>query len=900
MVNTEFWLLENFLRRVLLAVVFGFLCGAVPSALAQTDGCRQAVAELMARRAPQLVGRVEFAELPKDTASGLDVFEVEEVGSRKVTVRGSSGVALAMGLNWYLKNVCHTQMTWCGSRMEIPVERLEGVPGGKVRVVCPHQHVAYFNYCTLSYTAAWWDWERWEWEIDLMALQGVNMPLATVGLEAVWYETLLQFGFSDLEARSFLAGPAHLAWQWMANMDGFDGPLPKSWIDSRAELGKRILDREKAFGMRPIQQGFSGHVPALFKTKFPQASIAEKESWCGFPGTFQLDPLDPLFAKFGRVFLETEKRLLGLSGYLAADPFHESTPPRPGPEYLRQVGAAIGDLFRSVDPTSVWVIQSWSIRKDIVQAVPVGRLLVLDLGGWNWKGTAGFWGHDFVVGQLHNFGGRINLHGDLAAVAENPFLKAREQYPGAKGMGLFMEGIEQNPVFYELVFEMVSRSGPVDLDAWLRDYALRRYGVRDPHCERAWELLKNSAYKRGTSGVENSSIVAARPALDVKKSGPNAGFHIPYQTTDLETAWRELLKGSSQCAGSDGYQFDVVDVGRQVLSNLGQDLHRDVRMAFDARDSAGFERACRRFQDLLRDVDALLETRPEYRFERWIQSARRWGRNEEEKAYFDRDASALVTLWGPMERPEIMDYSWREWSGLIREFYLPRWEKFHAFLAAKLRAGEPYSEDGLPQVYGREAWRANAFYNELADWETAWVRRPKSDWKALGTESSLRLAWALAEKWAPDLQRVATPEYRAKVTHWSRKRHEERTGSKVLGEWTPESLSREWGEIEFDATEAMAGEGVYEVKLEYQRGSAMLRVEWVALLQDGREVTRETHPGRAGKSSEGNVYRLKLDALAFGTKYGFRMRVRGAETHDSVGLVSLRKLTAQDLQETSK
>jgi alpha-N-acetylglucosaminidase len=33
---------------------------------------------------------------------------------------------------------------------------------------------------------AWWDWKRWEKEIDWMALQGVNLPLAFTGQEAIW------------------------------------------------------------------------------------------------------------------------------------------------------------------------------------------------------------------------------------------------------------------------------------------------------------------------------------------------------------------------------------------------------------------------------------------------------------------------------------------------------------------------------------------------------------------------------------------------------------------------------------------------------------------------------------------------------------------------------------------
>jgi len=41
-------------------------------------------------------------------------------------------------------------------------------------------------YLGVEDSFAWWDWERWEKEIDWMALQGVNLPLAFTGQEAIW------------------------------------------------------------------------------------------------------------------------------------------------------------------------------------------------------------------------------------------------------------------------------------------------------------------------------------------------------------------------------------------------------------------------------------------------------------------------------------------------------------------------------------------------------------------------------------------------------------------------------------------------------------------------------------------------------------------------------------------
>jgi hypothetical protein len=37
----------------------------------------------------------------------------------------------------------------------------------------------------------WWDWERWEKEIDWMALHGINLPLAFTGQETIWQKVFM-------------------------------------------------------------------------------------------------------------------------------------------------------------------------------------------------------------------------------------------------------------------------------------------------------------------------------------------------------------------------------------------------------------------------------------------------------------------------------------------------------------------------------------------------------------------------------------------------------------------------------------------------------------------------------------------------------------------------------------
>ena len=680
-----------------------------------TGSSEKAVYDLIERVTPGYASQYRLEIIPSE--NGNDIYEVDGDG-QKIILRGNNAVSLATAFNWYLKYTCHAHVSWFGNQLELPAKLPQ--PVHKERRIINGKYRVYMNYCTVSYTAAWWNWERWQQELDYMAMNAINMPLFSVGLDGVWYNTLLRFNFTEEEARAFLTGPGHSAWQWMQNIQSYGGPLPKSVIDKHVALGKKILARQLELGMQPIQQGFSGYVPRELQKKYPQAKISMKRKWCGFDGTAQLDPTDPLFHEMGLAFLEEQDKLFGSYGAYAADPFHESAPPVDTPEYLKSVGQTIHKLFQAFDTGALWVMQAWSMREDIVKAIPKESLLILDLNGSKTASNGG-WGYPVIAGNLHNFGGRINMHGDLALLASNQYKKAKARYPNVCGSGLFMEAIEQNPVYYDLAFEMPNHTDSIHLQGWLAAYAERRYGAKSAAAEKAWMYLLEGPYRRGTNGTERSSIVAARPALDVKKSGPNAGLGIPYEPMLVIQAQAQLLKDADKLAASKPYRFDIVDVQRQMMTNLGQLVHKKAAEAFVAKDKAAFTLHSRRFLELLSDMDELLYTRSEYSFDKWLTEARSWGETKEEKDLMERDATSLVTIWGADGDPRIFDYSWREWAGLINGYYLPRWQKFYTMLQGHLDAGTDYQEEGLPLAYGREDFRANDFYNQLADWELAYV-----------------------------------------------------------------------------------------------------------------------------------------------------------------------------------
>lgn len=656
-----------------------------------------------------------------DSIDGKDVYEIDYVDG-KLVLCGNNFISIAAALGQYLKYDAKVNISWCGNNIQLPKILPKAT---KCRTVIEQKYRVYMNYCTFNYTASWWDFERWEKEIDFMALNGINMPLSVVGIEACWYYTLLELGFSDAEARAYLAGPAFIAWQWMGNLEGFGGPMPASWIKKRIDLGRKILQREVSLGMMPIQQGFSGVVPRKFMERYPDSAMKCQKQWNGMLGTVQLDPTEPLFKEVGMLFLSKQKELFGAFGYYAADPFHEGKPPVDGSEYLNQVGTIIWELFKEFDSNAKWVMQAWSIRKDIVISVPKDKLLILDLAGSTFKHKDNFWGYDFVIGNLHNFGGRIKLHGDLRLLAANEFATARQSgICNAVGTGLFMEGIEHNPVYFDLAFEMLTKSDTVDITNWLEQYTIRRYGTADENALKAWDILLKTAYAPGTNFIEKGSAICTRPAVNLIKTGPGPGFHFPYGIKRIYQAVAYLSKVKSD---TEGYRFDLADILRQYISDYAYELQQAVSKSFLNREAEQFCGLTKKYLALIDDFDDLLSIIPQYSFENWVHAAIKWAETDEEKALYNYNATALVTVWGSDEDSILFDYAWREWSGLTSQYYKNRWSFFFDYLKQLLDRNEEYIEDDLPlTVDERPRWRANDMYSKMADMELAWIKSEKT------------------------------------------------------------------------------------------------------------------------------------------------------------------------------
>lgn len=619
--------------------------------------------------------------------SPTDFFELDQKGD-KVVIRGNNYVSIATGLNWYLKYYAGVQLSWNGMTAQLPAV-LPAVPQ-KERHETDLKYRYDFNYCTYSYTMAFWDWNRWEKEIDWMALHGINLPLAVVGADVVWYNVLTKLGYTKDEINEFIAGPAFQGWWLMNNLEGWGGPNPDSWYKQRETLQKQILKRMREYGIQPVLPGYSGMVPHNAKERLG-LNVSDPGLWCGYRRPAFLQPTDPRFNEIADLYYKEMSRLYGKADFYSMDPFHEGGSVA-GVD-LNAAGQAIWGAMKKANPKAVWVAQAWQAnpRQKMIENLPAGDLIVLDLFAesrpqWGdpestWYRKEGFGKHDWLYCMLLNYGGNVGLHGKMKHVIDE-FYKAKTSSFGKtmKGVGMTMEGSENNPVMFELLCELPWRPVLFDKDEWLKNYTVARYGKADKAVQDAWLLLSNTIYNcpaKNTQQGTHESVFCGRPDYDVYQVSSWSEMAPYYKPEDIIRAAGMMLSAADAFKGNNNFEYDLIDIVRQAVAEKGRLVYPIMIDAYKAGEKELFAAASQRFLELILLQDKLLASRPEFKVGTWIEKARNLGTTPEEKDLYEWNARVQVTTWGnrvAADKGGLRDYAHKEWNGLLRDFYYNRWK----------------------------------------------------------------------------------------------------------------------------------------------------------------------------------------------------------------------------------
>ncbi|PBJ10208.1 alpha-N-acetylglucosaminidase [Flavobacterium sp. ACN6] len=669
----------------------------------KTKSAFEAIERLIGNRASEF----ELSIIENKDNKKSDWFEIETTNNR-VKITGSNNTAICYAAYNFLRDISAVLVSWEGNRVALP----KTWPKYSKKVNTPFEYREYLNACTFGYTTPWWDWKRWEQEIDWMAMHGINLPTAMEGQEAVWQELWKEYGLTNTQLESHFAGPAFLPWQRMGNINSLEGPLPQEWFTKKEELQKKILERMRALDMHPVVPAFSGYVPKAFAEKHPEAKITELKSWSGggFASTFLLDSKDPLFKKIGKRFIEIYTKMYGKSNFYLADSFNEIEPPvseHNKYEELSNYGSAIYETINEAAPGAVWVMQGWLFgdnkefwTKEATSAflskVPNDRLMVQDYANDRykvWENQEAFYGKQWTYGYVHNYGGSNPVYGDLNFYKnELTSLLKNPNRGNVVGYGAMPEGLNNNSIVYEYIYDLPWSKGEQPINDWLTKYLNARYGqTTSKSVFQAWELLLESVYNvkywetRWWNDRAGAYLLFKRPTASITEFKGNPG-----DKKKLKEALDILTKEAKKFDNKNFIHYDLIDASRHYYSLcIDEDLMECVK-AYQQKDISKGDQLFKKIERQALDIDKMMSAQPLNSLDQWVKSASDYGSSAAVSDLYVKNAKTLITLWGG--EGHLNDYASRSWQGMYKGFYWPRWKMFLEALKKSTVNNTPFDE----------------------------------------------------------------------------------------------------------------------------------------------------------------------------------------------------------------
>ncbi|WP_433675724.1 alpha-N-acetylglucosaminidase TIM-barrel domain-containing protein [Microbacterium gorillae] len=638
-----------------------------------------------------------------------DFFEVSGAGDRTAIVASSPALALA-GLRACLAAT--------GDQFD---EILPGAqdlvpPAEPLRRVFPLAHRFYGNDTEDAYVGAYRDFAAWEVLIDGVAARGYTEVFVPVGTEVAYVDLLTAYGYSREEALAWIPLPSHQPWWLLQNMSGYPSGMNERLLAWRTELGRRIIERLHEMGMRAVLPGYGGTVPRDFGDRHPGAHVTvPSDHWQGFDRPGWLDPSDPLFPAVAATFYASSARHLGVATMYKTDLLHEGG--QPGDIAVGDAGVAVQRAMLAAAPDSIWVMLGWQHNppREVLAAVDRDRVLVVDGLSDRYEETdreADFLGTDYAFGGIWNFGGDTAL-GAQARTWTERFTRWRDRSGShLRGVAAMPEGGFNNPFAMDLLAELSWRPDAVGLESWVTEWTRARYGVRSAAAEDAWRRIVETAYSlpddNGFS-EPHDSLFAAWPSFTVATSSSFSPTEDTYDLSAFAAALPVLRAAADVLAGHRAYRFDLADVARQAVTNIGRQLLPTLAAAAAAEDLPRYDHARELWLSAMDLLDRIAGTQELWLLGRLLDEARAAGADEAESDRLERSQRLILTSWGPERAAtigQLSDYAGRDAQGLVGTLYRSRWSAF-------LDAARPGS--GIAPLAESEWWARDQNWVDSVD-----------------------------------------------------------------------------------------------------------------------------------------------------------------------------------------
>ncbi len=662
----------------------------------------------------------EFRQI-EPISKGFDRFIIEDTDNNKILISATSGVAAACAFRWYLENRCNSYVGPLTRRLNFP-----SVPPKATKheqnSICAYRY--FLNYCTFGYTLAFWKWDKWQNLLDWLMLAGYNLVLNPIGHEAVWINMLKELGYNDKDINTYLSAPTFFPWQCMMNLSTWGGAAPRDWYFERVELGNKINDYLFSFGAAPMLPGYAGMVPNDFKKHFSDSNPIDQGLWCDMPRPSIILQDDKYFDKVATSFYRHQKALFGDKiNYFSIDPFHEGGDS--SRVDLKAYANACYSYMKTASANPVWFLQGWTNNpiRDMLKAlspanVLIGNLRSTDLSGGlenlnsteeiilsesettnellkdirSTKLTAlhdNFADYPWLFCCVNNFGGQRCLRGNMNLLIKYGFEMLKNEDFTVVGIGIIPEGIEVDEILYDIFSDISMTDKPLDATEWIRHRIEVRYGKCPENTFKAWEIIRNKIYVGDTENVPLESALLTRPSLTANMVSSYSTDKFSYNPLDLQKAFKLLMSDYENIEMSDTYRLDLLDFARQTVDYIAWDYLKGIQKSYIEKDQAAFEENAQKFLSMYDYIEPLLCCDKHTMLGNWLETAKQNGKTKSEKAYFEFLARTLITVWGDRNGAiGLRDYAAKEWSGMIEDFYRPRWESYINILRKSFVTGE--------------------------------------------------------------------------------------------------------------------------------------------------------------------------------------------------------------------
>jgi alpha-N-acetylglucosaminidase len=681
----------------LLAIAVGSAV-FLPIAYAQSQSPTAAAQGVLRRLMPHLAAQFQLALVPR--ADRKDYFRIS--GARgHIRVEAATQPTVLYGVNWYLKYVAHLQVSPNGFQLG-PSNLVLPAPGSPIEQPALYPWRYALNENVDGYSAPYWDQERWQHEIDILALSGTNAILIERGMDLVLYQTFRDAGYSDEAIRNWIVQPAHQNWELMGNMCCFEAPISMELLEKRSRSAQQLIATLRSLGIMPVLPGYYGIVPADFAAVHPGAHVITQGDWNGFTRPGWLDPLDPNFDKLAESFYRHQHDLYGDSAIYDMEIFQEggAAGDVPVPAAAKKVQQAL----QRIHPDALWMLMGWQQNptQELLSSLDTSHVLIAEIEQGRVpreNRDSEFRGASWLYGGLWEFGGRTTMGAPLYDYAVR--LPQMAKRPGSRiaGTALFTEGLDTNPFAFDLYTEMAWHKDPVDLQHWTDAYATRRYGADDPHARSAWQIILKTAYsyradgnkEHGERDASQESLFNSQPSLTTARAATWSPDVLRYNPADFAPVLTELLQVAPALRSTETYRYDLVDVARQAMANESRRLLPLIKQAYESRDKAAFASLTKEWLHDMELQDNLLKTNRFFLLGSWLSFVPHWASTPAELDRLNYDARSILTTWGDRHASEygLHEYGNRDWAGLTSDYYMPRWQIYFDSLSTALATGVP-------------------------------------------------------------------------------------------------------------------------------------------------------------------------------------------------------------------